>query len=75
MPSEDPLQTHENRPIRTVWDEERGEWYFPVADVSAALTDQPTYDSVRNDWRVLKSRLKSEGANELVTNCIQLKSA
>ena len=73
MPNENQLKTYENRPIRTAWDEEREEWYFSIVDVIAVLTDQPTYDGARNYWRVLKSRLKSEGANELVTNCNQLK--
>ena len=36
------------------------------------LTDQYSYQSARNYWKVLKHRLLKEG-NETVTNCNQLK--
>ncbi len=73
MPTENQLQTYENRPIRTAWDEEREEWYFSIVDVIAILTDQQTPRSASTYWAVLKKRLKDEGANELLTNCKQLK--
>lgn len=73
MPTENQLQTYENRPIRTAWDEEREKWYFSVVDVIAVLTDQQTQRNASTYWAVLKKRLKNEGANELLTNCKQLK--
>lgn len=41
-------------------------------DVVGALTEQSDFDSARNYWKVLKSRLREEG-NQLITNCNQLK--
>ena len=61
----------EQKEIRRTWQDEK--WYFSVVDVVSVLTDQPNYDSARNYWRVMKNRLKKEGAIELVTNCNQLK--
>lgn len=69
MPAENQLQTYENRPIRTAWDEERGEWYFSVVDVVAILTESADPTAY---WRKLKQRLKAEG-NQTVTNCHALK--
>ena len=66
------IQLFEERKVRTVWDEEREEWYFSIVDVCAILTDQPNYDHAKNYWKVLKFRLVKEG-NESVTNCNQLK--
>ena len=69
MPAENQLHTYENRPIRTAWDEERGEWYFSVVDVVAILTESADPTAY---WRKLKQRLKAEG-NQTVTNCHALK--
>lgn len=67
------LELFENQPIRAVWDAEKGEWYFSVVDVVGVLTEQPTPRGASNYWAKLKERLKLEGANELLTNCQQLK--
>ena len=69
---DDNIQLFENQTIRTAWDEEKEEWYFSVVDVVGVLTEQSSYDGARDYWKVLKKRLKDEGA-ELVTNCNQLK--
>ena len=73
MEPNDNIQLFENRRIRTAWDEEREEWYFSVVDVVAVLTDQPDQRGASNYWAKLKQRLKEEGANQLLTNCQQLK--
>lgn len=70
---DDKIQLFENKRIRTAWDEEEEEWYFSVVDVVAVLTDQPTQRGASNYWAKLKERLRAEGANELLTNCQQLK--
>ena len=66
------IQLFEEKKVRTVWDDEKEEWYFSIVDVCAVLTDQPDYDTARKYWNKLKERLVKEG-NELVTNCHQLK--
>ena len=71
--SNDKLQRFEDQPIRTVWDEETEEWYFSVVDVVSVLTDQATARNASTYWAVLKKRLKEEGADQLLTNCKQLK--
>ena len=65
----DEIKLYENKQIRSVWDEEKEEWYFSVVDVIAVLTES---ENPQVYWRVLKKRLKDEG-NETVTNCNALK--
>ena len=72
MTENDKLQVFEDQTIRTVWDEEKEEWYFSIIDAVAVLTNQPDYQAARNYWKVTKKRLKEEG-NETVTACNQLK--
>ena len=69
----DAIQLFEDQPIRSAWDVEREEWYFSVVDVVGALTDQKDQRGASNYWAKLKQRLKAEGADELLTNCQQLK--
>ncbi len=71
--SSDAMQLFEDQPIRSAWDAEREEWYFSVVDVVGALTDQKDKRGASNYWAKLKQRLKDEGADELLTNCQQLK--
>jgi hypothetical protein len=35
------IKPFEDKRIRTVWDEQKEDWYFSVVDVVAALTDSP----------------------------------
>ena len=69
----DKIQLFENKRIRTAWDAEKEEWYFSIVDVVAVLTDQPDQRGASNYWAKLKQRLKEEGADQLLTNCQQLK--
>ena len=73
MSEQDKIQLFENQKIRTAWDTEKEEWYFSVTDVIAVLTEQPTARGASNYWAKLQQRLKEEGADELLTNCQQLK--
>ena len=59
----------EGHKIRSIWDEDKEEYYFSVVDVIEVLTDSP---NPRNYWNMLKSRLIDEGS-ELYTNSVQLK--
>lgn len=73
MDSNDKIQLFEDKKIRTAWNEETEEWYFSIVDVVAVLTDQPNQRGASNYWAKLKERLKKEGADQLLTNCQQLK--
>ncbi|RQW84193.1 MAG: phage antirepressor protein [Geobacter sp.] len=63
------IKLFESKKIRSVWDAEKGKWYFSIVDVVEILTDSP---NPRKYWSVLKSRLKKEDS-QLTTNCSQLK--
>ena len=67
------IQLFEGKKVRIVWDEEQEKYYFSVTDIVHVLTDQPTPRGASTYWAVLKKRLKEEGADELITNCKQLK--
>ena len=73
MAQNDKIQLFEDKRIRTAWDEDKEEWYFSIVDVVAVLTDQPDQRGASNYWAKLKQRLKEEGADQLLTNCQQLK--
>ena len=61
----------ENSTIRSIWNEEKEEYYFSVIDVIGALTNND-YQKSRNYWKWLKNKLNTEGS-ELVSNTNQLK--
>ncbi len=63
------IKLFEGSQIRTVWDNEKEEWYFSVIDIIGVLTES---ENPNNYWKVLKKRLKDEGF-QLVTICNQLK--
>lgn len=56
-----------------MWHKQEEEWYFSIVDICAVLTEQENARNASTYWAVLKKRLKEEGANELLTNCKQLK--
>lgn len=70
--SQNKLKLFENKKIRYVWNDEEEDWYFSVVDIVEVLAESKDYQTARNYWKVLKTRLKSEGS-ELVTNCNRLK--
>ena len=67
------IQLFEDKKVRTTWDDELQEWFFSVVDVCGVLTEQTTQRGASNYWAVLKNRLIAEGADEVLTNCKQLK--
>ena len=71
MTSKQSLKLFEGTTIRTIWDSEKEEWFFSVADVCNALSGSQAKDP-NAYWRKLKQRLKAEGS-EVVTNCHGLK--
>lgn len=63
------IKIFEGNQIRSVWDNDKEEWYFSVVDVVGTLTDSKDPGAY---WRKLKQRLKEEGS-EVVTFCHGLK--
>ena len=71
MTPQQSLKLFEGTTIRTIWDSEKEEWFFSVADVCNALSGSQAKDP-NAYWRKLKQRLKAEGS-EVVTSCHGLK--
>ena len=73
--SKDKLETisnlFEGNEIRSIWNNEKEEYYFSVVDVISALTNND-YEKSRNYWKWLKNKLNEEGS-QLVSNTNQLK--
>lgn len=66
----DEIKLFEGNKIRSVWDNEKEEWYFSVVDVVGALTDSP---NPRDYWYRVKKRMSEEEKSQLSTICRQLK--
>lgn len=66
----DDVKIFEGSQIRSVWDNEREEWYFSVVDVIGSLTES---NNPRDYWYRLKKRMSEEEKSELSTICRQLK--
>jgi hypothetical protein len=60
------IAVFKGKQIRRHWDDNRQSWFFSVVDVVSALTDS---ENPAVYWRVLKKRLKDEGADQTVTKC------
>jgi hypothetical protein len=67
------IKLFEEKTVRTHWDAKQDKWFFSIVDVVGVLTGQTTPRGASNYWAKLKERLLAEGANELLTNCQQLK--
>ena len=61
----DELKLYENKEIRSVWDEEKEEWYFSVVDVVGVLSES------KNPTDYLKKMRKRDEqlAFYIGTNC------
>lgn len=66
----DEIKLFEGKKIRSLWDNEKEEWYFSVVDVVAVLTDSP---NPRDYWYRVKKRMSEEEQSQLSTICRQLK--
>lgn len=65
------IKLFEEAQIRSIWNEEEGQWYFSVVDVCHVLSESKSADPGAY-WRKLKQRLIVEGS-EIVTKCHGLK--
>lgn len=70
---EERMQKYNGWKVRSVWDKVREEWWLSVVDVVGVLTEQPDIRGATFYWSKLKERLREEGADQLLTNCQQLK--
>jgi len=65
---ENNIQIFEGKKIRSVWDNEKEEWYFSVVDVVGALTDSV---NARDYWYKMKKRMTDEEKSELGDNILR----
>ena len=66
----DDVKIFEGSQIRSVWDNEREEWYFSIVDVVGSLTES---NNPRDYWYRVKKCMSEEEKSELSTICRQLK--
>lgn len=64
------IKLFEGTQIRSIWDNEKEEWYFSIIDVVAVLTEST---NPRDYWYRVKKRMGEEEKSELSTFCRQLK--
>ena len=69
MAKEANIKLFEEKKVRTVWDEEKEEWYFSIIDTIEILTESA---NPRRYWSDLKIKLEREGS-QLYENIVQLK--
>ena len=69
MDNKNSIKIFEDKKVRTLWYEEKEQWFVSIIDVIEVLTESVNPTAY---WRKLKQRLKEEG-NETVTNCHGLK--
>jgi len=70
MSKETSIKLFEEKKVRTIWDEEKEEWYFSVIDIVEILSDSV---NPRDYWFKMKQRVVLEDGIELSTICRQLK--
>lgn len=73
MSQQEAIKLFETQKVRVIWDDEQEKYYFSIVDVIRVLNDNETIRQATIYWSVLKGRLKKEGADEVFTNCKQLK--
>ncbi|MBO4661849.1 MAG: Fic family protein, partial [Bacteroidaceae bacterium] len=67
------IRFYKDRKVRAVWDEEHNHWWFSVLDIVGAINEQDEYETSRNYWKYLKTKLKKEGSEVVsVTNQLKL---
>jgi hypothetical protein len=59
MKKETDIKIFEDKKVRTLWDEEKEQWYLSIVDVIEILTGT---DRPRKYWSDLKAKLEKEGS-------------
>lgn len=54
MGTQEQVKLYENQSVRSVWDDEKEEWYFSIVDIVGILTEQKTPRGASTYWAVLK---------------------
>ena len=54
------IHLFESKKVRTVWDEEKQEWFFSIVDVCGILTESNDYNTARKYRSKIKERLIAE---------------
>ena len=62
MDKENAIKLFEDKRVRVLWDEEQEKWFFSIIDVIEVLTGT---DRPRKYWSDLKSKLNSEGSQQM----------
>ncbi len=67
----DEIKLYENKETRSVWDEEKEEWFFSIIDIVSILTES---SNPRRYWSDLKKKIKDEeGGIQVYEKIVQLK--
>lgn len=66
------IRFYNDKEVRAIWDETNSKWRFSVLDIVGILQELDEYDKIRNYWKYLKAKLKSE-KNQVVSTTTQLK--
>jgi hypothetical protein len=69
MEKQNGIKLFEEKKVRTLWSEEKEEWYFSVIDIIEALTESSI---PKRYWTDLKKKLSNEGS-QLYDKIVQLK--
>ena len=64
------IKLFDGNQIRSIWDNDKEEWYFSVIDIVGVLTESK---NPRDYWYRVKKRMTEEEKSELSTLCRQLK--
>ena len=59
MDNKNSIKIFEDKKVRTLWDEEKEQWYVSIIDVIEVLTQS---DRSRKYWSDLKAKLQKEGS-------------
>jgi cell filamentation protein len=49
------IRFYNDREVRAIWDEEKGQWYFSVLDVIGAINEHTTIQDAQY-WKYLKNK-------------------
>lgn len=72
MKSKISIRFYNNKEVRAIWDEEGSQRRFSVIDIIGILREEEDYNKIRNYWKYLKNKLKTD-APQVVSDTNQFK--